>query len=193
MMFMCNFCTDYFEDFLTYKRHLNYQHYEEKRVKITKINLEKERISCVNSCNWLEDSKEHISFNIDGNKFCADCKGDRIGHFRMEKAFKGYMEKIRDLNDIFHPELWVSVKRHYFDCCWCEETRNGDEGGGTFYEFANYPEHVFCDSCFRQVRKLKSFSYGDPKYRCQCEYWKILENRQSNSNFSDSYNFDLGE
>ena len=112
MMFICNFCTDYFEDFLTYKRHLKSQHYEEKRVKITKINLEKERISCVNSCNWLEDSKEHILFNIDGNKFCVDCKGDRIGHFRMEKAFKGYMEKIRDLNDIFHPELWVPVKRH---------------------------------------------------------------------------------
>ena len=89
MKFMCNFCTEHFSDFLTYKRHLNSQHYEEKRVKITKINLEKERISCVNSCNWLEDSKEHILFNIDGIKFCADCKEDRIDHWRIEKAFQG--------------------------------------------------------------------------------------------------------
>ena len=51
MKFTCNFCTELFSDFLTYKGHLRKQHNVEKRIIVKEILLEKGCISCVESCN----------------------------------------------------------------------------------------------------------------------------------------------
>ena len=158
MKFTCNFCTEFFIDFLVYKVHLKSQHNEEKRVKVSRMILDKERISCVNSCNWLESDQKHILFNIDGIQYCTDCKRDWIGHLRIEKAYKPYLDKIKDLDDILYPDLWVQVVRDWFECCWCVDTRHGDEEGGTFYEFVKNPQHILCERCFEHLKENDSFA-----------------------------------
>ena len=151
MKFTCNFCSKMFSDFLTYKGHLREQHNVEKRLIIKEILLERGCISCVESCNWLQRQKSHALYNVDGNRYCEDCKRECVAHMRIKKAYKSYLDQREDLNDILYPDLWVQVENDWFECCWCVDTRHGDEEGGTFYEFANHPEHILCDRCFQNL------------------------------------------
>jgi len=170
MKFMCNFCKEFFSDFLIYKTHLREQHDDEKQVNIKEIKLDKESISCVKTCNWLEGAQKHILFNIDGSRYCADCKGDWIAHLRIEKAYKCYLDQIEDLDDTLYPDLWVQVEKPWFECCWCVDTRHGDEEGGTFYEFVNNPQHILCDRCFYHLKEKDGFSRHQSHYCSECEF-----------------------
>ena len=166
MKFTCNFCTELFSDFLTYKGHLRKQHNVEKRIIVKEILLEKRCISCVESCNWLERQKSHALYNVDGNQYCEDCKRACVARLRITKAFESYLDQIEDLDEILYPDLWVKVEKNWFECCWCVDTRHGDEEGGTFYEFAKYPKHILCDRCFDHLKEKDSFSRCQPSSYC---------------------------
>ena len=166
MRFACNFCSEFFSDFLTYERHLKARHKDVKRIQVKEIKLEREQITCVKSCEWLNCHDKHVLYNVDGNRYCEDCKRECIAYLRIKKAYKSYLDQIEDLNDILYPDLWVQVEKDWFECCWCVDTRHGDEEGGTFYEFANHPEHILCDRCFQNLMRKGCHPSG---YCSECD------------------------
>jgi len=190
MKFSCEFCAEFFSDFSTYKNHLKKQHKKDTLINVEVKKLDKSEIKCTENCNWLERYKKHVLYNIDGSRYCKECKIECIPKLRIKKAYKAYFDRIRHLDHIIHPELWVEIDQNWYSCCWCYEYNHGDEDGTEkTFQFVGHERHRFCESCFEYVQDSRYnyiFKEQDQYHRCQCKYAKILRKFELEYDSDDS-------
>ena len=179
----CQFCAESFKTFETYRDHIKSQHYEDinLNIKLEPVTFASEYKCTKCEFSWIYKNKEDnlCIFEVEGQRYCVYCKNEAICSKRLDKHYKNYFNGIETLDDIVYPELWIPVERTRYSCCCCGNLRTPYYSRKTYklFSFYSWPEHLFCETCFDNLKSAVKRPEWDPFTNCECCFGYYLKTK----------------
>ena len=182
MIVWCQFCGEVFDNFETYRDHIKSKHIEDVNlnIKLEQLTFAKEYECKTCEFKWIykKNQDKLCIFEVEGQRYCTDCKNDAICKSRLEKLYKNYFDGIETLDDIVYPELWVPIEKTRFTCCCCSKQENPIYSKKhNVFSFYSWPEHLFCVDCFHSLKSAVKTSDWDPFTYCECGFGYYLKTK----------------
>ena len=182
MIVWCQFCAQICDNFETYRDHIKSRHTDDVNlnIKLEQISLAKEFKCKTCEFSWIYKNKQNnlYIFEVEGQRYCADCKNDAICSSRLEKHYKNYFEGIETLDDIVFPEQWIPVEKGRFSCCCCRKQEKPTYSRKyNLFSFYSWPEHLFCIDCFDNLKSAVKREDWDPYSYCECGFGYYLKTK----------------